>query len=102
MDRVPDFESVGCGFESRRGRLFMTDYQSEEQLIRLLLIRLERISADSYLAHRASGIRGALMREIEAINSGRAINASKLEQLINIGFRIVEAAASKQVSGQFI
>jgi len=80
----------------------MTDYQSEEQLIRLLLIRLERISADSYLAHRASGIRGALMREIEAINSGRAINASKLEQLINIGFRIVEAAASKQVSGQFI
>ena len=80
----------------------MTDYQSEEQLIRLLLIRLERISADSYLAHRASGIRGALMREIEAINSGRAITASKLEQLINIGFRIVEAAASKQVSGQFI
>jgi hypothetical protein len=23
MDRVPDFESVGCGFEPRRGRLNM-------------------------------------------------------------------------------
>ena len=22
MDRAPDFESVGCEFESRRGRLF--------------------------------------------------------------------------------
>jgi len=80
----------------------MTDYQSEEQLIELLLIRLERISVDSSLAHRASGIRGALIREFEAINSGKAINTSKLGQLINHGFRIVEAAASKQVSGQFL
>ena len=23
MDRVPDFESVGCAFESRRGRLYI-------------------------------------------------------------------------------
>ena len=23
MDRVPDFESVGCAFESRRGRLYV-------------------------------------------------------------------------------
>ena|SRR3990172_2050804 len=100
MDRVPDFESVGCGFESRRGRLFMAKYQSEEQIIKLLLIRLERISADSYLAHRASGIRGALLREMEAINTGTSMSASNLEQLINNGFRIVETAASKQVYNQ--
>jgi hypothetical protein len=34
-------------------------------LISLLIARLERISADSYCAHRASGIRGALMRFLE-------------------------------------
>jgi hypothetical protein len=78
----------------------MTKLQPEKQLIKLLLLRLERISADSYLAHRASGIRGALLREMEAINTGKSINTSNLEQLIHNGFRIVEAAASKQVFNQ--
>jgi len=33
----------------------------QTQLIRLLLSRLERVSVDSYWAHRASGVRGALL-----------------------------------------
>ena len=75
----------------------MTEYQSEEQLIELLLIRLERITADSYLAHRASGIRGALIRQLENINSGESVNLTRLKQLIASGFSFVEVAASKQV-----
>ncbi len=34
-------------------------------LIQLLLARLERISADSPLAHQASGVRGALLRSLD-------------------------------------
>ena len=64
MDRVPDFESVGCGFDPRRGHLMFMD---EETLgpVRLLPTRLERISADSYWAHRVSGVRGSLLRITE-------------------------------------
>ena len=32
----------------------------------LLISRLERLSADSYWAHRASGLRGALLRSLDA------------------------------------
>jgi hypothetical protein len=95
MDRVPDFESVGCGFESRRGRLYMADYQSEEYLIELLLIRLERITADSTLAHKASGIRGALIRQLDAFRFGKPVDSTKLKRLIDSGFDIVKSAALK-------
>jgi hypothetical protein len=72
----------------------MTEYQAEEQLIELLLIRLERISADSYLAHRASGIRGALLNAMEQIRQGHSINKDALESLINLSFLILERAAA--------
>ena len=36
--------------------------KSNAKLIRLLLSRLGRISVDSSWAHRASGVRGALVR----------------------------------------
>jgi hypothetical protein len=72
----------------------MTDYQSEEQLIELILIRLERISADSYLAHRASGIRGALLNAVEQSQQGHAINKDWLESLIKLSFLILERAAA--------
>jgi hypothetical protein len=72
----------------------MTDYQSEEQLIDLLLIRLERISADSYLAHRASGIRGALLNAVEQSQRGHSITKESLESLINLSFLILERAAA--------
>src|SRR5687767_14162190 len=44
---------------------FMESPTPEEKIIHLLLARLERISADSYWANRASGVRGALMRSME-------------------------------------
>jgi len=58
----------------------------------MLLARLERISADSYWAHRASGVRGALLRMLEEIENGRPVPNSDMERLMEMGFSILEVA----------
>jgi len=68
------------------------------ELIRLLLARLERISVDSYWAHRASGVRGSLLRALEKLEAGRPFQKSKLEPLISKGFDILEQAALEKSS----
>jgi len=72
--------------------------QSPEQiqLIRLLLARLERVSVDSYWAHRASGMRGALLRALERIEAGQAVDGSALKRLMDKGFQILERAAKER------
>jgi len=68
-------------------------------LIELLISRLERISADSPSAHRASGIRGALlsfMDEAENNESARQISAGTI---IDMGFAILESAAREKSEG---
>lgn len=59
-------------------------------LARLLISRLERLSADSYWAHQASGVRGALIRRVETGVTGE-LNAelTSLVQLIDRGFEIL-------------
>jgi hypothetical protein len=64
-----------------------------DQLIRLLLERLEHISVDSELAHKASGIRGALIRYLEVEGAGEG---NPPEALLAQGFDILEAAAKEQ------
>jgi hypothetical protein len=66
------------------------------QLIRLLLTRLERVSVDSYWAHRASGLRGALLRALEKIEAGQSVDGSALKRLMNQGFQILERAARER------
>ena len=56
---------------------------TEEKLINLLLERLERISVDSYWAHRASGVRCALIRSMEAQENP---DIQTLESLSKLGF----------------
>jgi hypothetical protein len=67
---------------------------SEEKLILLLLARLERISADSCWAHRASGVRGPLLRELEMLENGS--QDSKPDILIAKGFEILKEAAKEK------
>jgi hypothetical protein len=67
---------------------------SEEKLILLLLARLERISVDSYWAHRASGVRGALLRVVEMMENGS--QDSKPDILIAKGFEILMEAAKEK------
>lgn len=71
----------------------MKSHTAEEKLIYLLLARLERISVDSYWAHRASGVRGALIRSMEAQEHP---DIQMLESLSKLGFQILERAAREK------
>ena len=73
----------------------MESPQPNDKLIRLLLPRLERISVDSYWAHRASGVRGALVKILEEIETGGAVDPVSLETNLLIGFEILKEAAEE-------
>ncbi len=65
-------------------------------LVGLLVARLERISADSVWAHKAGGVKGSLLKMVERIEKGRPIQSSKLEDMINLGFSILEKAVKEK------
>jgi hypothetical protein len=69
---------------------------ADEKLIAMLLNRLERISADSVWAHRASGIRGSLLRELDQLQSGRESDPKSLQALIETAFQILRGAAKRK------
>ena len=69
--------------------------QDDEKIIRLLLPRLERISVDSYWAHRASGVRGALTKILERMETGESVNPETIKSNILIGFEILREAAQE-------
>lgn len=71
------------------------------ELIQRLAERLEHLSADSSYAHRASGLRGSLLRYMANIEAGKQLNPAEwaqLEQAVDTGFVILEMAA-KEVGG---
>lgn len=71
------------------------------ELTRLLVARLERISADSTWAHRSSGLRGALLRRLDELESVRTpVDPVSLERLINEGFWMLEGAAREKSGGR--
>lgn len=70
--------------------------QERLELIQLLLARLERISVDSYWAHQASGVRGALIRILEEYEAQQPPDDQTLESLSKIGFQILEKAAKEK------
>jgi len=67
--------------------------------VKLLVARLERLSADSLWAHRSSGARGELLRwlaRLEAAGSSDALNheeRARLEAVIRHGYWLLERAA---------
>ncbi len=66
------------------------------ELARLLSARLARLSADSSWARRASGLRGSLLKAIEAVEKGEGDpqeTRRHLEHLVRRGFEILENAA---------
>lgn len=67
---------------------------------RVLLDRLERLSADSSFAHRASGIRGAILRQLAAIE-GEDIrfDRTKFNQFVEQGYQILTRAAQEIPEG---
>jgi hypothetical protein len=69
-------------------------------LIRLLLARLERVAVDSHWAHRASGIRGGLLRSLERIEAGQSLENRQLGDLVRQGFEILENAAREKTGAR--
>jgi hypothetical protein len=81
--------------------LRVDDLNRRLDLARLLVFRLERLSADSFWAHRASGIRGSLLKTLDQVESAQTLNQpadtilklEHLDQLVKNGFEILEKAA---------
>jgi hypothetical protein len=62
-------------------------------LLRLLSSRLERLSADSHWARRASGTRGSLLKALEAAEGGQVPPDEQLDMLIERSFDLLRKAA---------
>jgi hypothetical protein len=69
----------------------------DESLLPVLLTRLERISADSYWAHRASGVRGALLRMQSRPDPEADRSGAELDHLLDLGFHILVRAAEEEI-----
>ncbi len=69
--------------------------ERELDLIKRLVDRLERLSADSTYAHRASGIRGSLLNYMECIESGEEVDHDELEHLLEYTFDLLRQAAEE-------
>lgn len=68
------------------------------ELIKRLIDRLEHLSADSSYAHRASGLRGSLLRYMEYLETSEVVSQKErvqLDQLVEHGFEILELAAKE-------
>ena len=74
----------------------MDNFETAHKLIQMLLARLERISVDSYWAHRASGVRGSLIKLVEQMDAGTFPTHKEASELMGMGFIILEQAALKK------
>ena len=72
------------------------DSTEDIKLIKLLLERLERVSVDSYWAHRASGIRGGLLKQMEELEKGTPADPASTSELISFAFDILTRAAREK------
>jgi hypothetical protein len=68
---------------------------SQIDLFRLLIARLERLSADSRWARRASGLRGNMIKIVEEMDAGIIISSDRLSLLTNRCFEILREAAKE-------
>ena len=70
----------------------------EIELVKRLVDRLERLSADSTYAHRASGLRGSLLHYLGRLETGQSIGVGEqvdIDNLMEYGFEILELAAKE-------
>ena len=81
-----------------------TDLPDQLELAAALVSRLERLSADSIWAHRASGVRGALLRSIDKFqaspspsNAGTEYEIRCLAQATDYGYWVLEKAARELI-----
>lgn len=78
---------MGDNIEFNQSKVAMNADHNRE-LAAMLISRLERMSADSYWAHQASGLRGSLLRWVEEDGG----DMEQITGLIARGFAILERA----------
>lgn len=61
----------------------MPNEENSLETLRFLISRLERLSADSFWAHRASGLRGTLLRLLVDLESGNLPDSQGTWQMVN-------------------
>lgn len=69
----------------------MSELNIRRARARLLIQRLERLSADSIWAHKASGVRASLDKLLTHVDE--VIDPEHLDALVQYGFEILRAAA---------
>ncbi|NWG33208.1 MAG: hypothetical protein HXY42_02100 [Chloroflexi bacterium] len=74
----------------------MSTPRSHLRLLRMLTERLERISADSIWAHRASGVRGSLLRMLEEGEQGHLPDPKNLSLAVTTALHILTQAAKRE------
>ena len=65
--------------------------------LQFLLSRLERISADSAVAYRASGVRGAMLRLVEKIEEGQPVSGQDVKRLVESAYLLLQKAAREKI-----
>jgi len=65
--------------------------------LRMLLARLERISADTVTAHRASGVRGAMLRAIDQLEKREQVPDHEVKRLLESGYLLLQRAAKERI-----
>lgn len=73
----------------------MDKIETQIRIIRLLTSRLEHICADSYWAHRASGLRGSLLNYQDNLEQNNPFDETYLSSLIEKSFEILIRAAAE-------
>ncbi len=67
----------------------------QAEFLRLLISRLERLSADSRWARRASGLRGNLLKVVGALEEGGPIPDARLDALVESAFDLLRRGAQE-------
>ena len=70
---------------------------SEIRTLHFLLSRLERISADSSVAYRASGVRGSMLRMVEKLEEGRPVSDQDVKRLVESAYLLLQKAAREKI-----
>ena len=65
--------------------------------LNFLLSRLERISADSAVAYRASGVRGAMLRVVEKLEEGLPVSGQDVKRLTDRAYLLLQKAAREKI-----
>jgi hypothetical protein len=82
---------MGDKIEFHQSKIEMNADRNRE-IAAMLIARMERMSADSYWAHQASGLRGSLLRWMEQDGG----DEDQLMGLIARGFTVLERAAKEK------